>query len=122
MSDNQFYVLITVIGTGLAAIGAAIRFSVGIITKALNTNSEAMLRNTESNAVLATHIQIVTGYVTSRSKLPSDVKDFIREEISGVHDSIPEDPPSRPRVKTDPRGHKAGQYGIKRPGTKGDGE
>lgn len=67
MTDNQFYVLITVIGSGCASIGLAIRFSVGRIVKALDDNSSAMLKNTEANAVLSTKIDTVSQFVRERS-------------------------------------------------------
>jgi hypothetical protein len=89
MTDTQFYVLITVLGTGLAGIGAAIRFSVSRVIKALDANSLAMLDNTKSNAVLSTKIDAIAGYVERRSHVPSNVKDFIREEISATHDVDP---------------------------------
>lgn len=87
MTDNQFYALLTVLGTGLAGIGAAIRFSVGRVVKALDLNSTAMLDNTKSNAILSTKIDTITTYVQGRSRVSSDVKEFIREEISGVHEA-----------------------------------
>src|SRR5277367_3728524 len=90
MTDTQFYVLITVLGTGLAGIGAAIRFSVSRVVKALDGNSAAMLENTKSNAVLSTKIDAIAGYVQrDRSRVPSNVKEFVREEISATHDVDP---------------------------------
>lgn len=87
MTDTQFYVLITVLGTGLAGVGAAIRFSVNRVVKALDLNSTAMLDNTKSNAILTTKIETIAGYVQGRSRVSSEVKEFIREEISGVHEA-----------------------------------
>lgn len=85
MSDAQVTILITVLGTGLGAIAAAIRWAVGRVTKSMDINSAAMLENTKSNTVLSTKIDIISNYVQGRSKLSSDVKEFIRDEISGVH-------------------------------------
>lgn len=94
MTDTQFYILITVIGAGLTGIGAAIRFSVTHVVKALDANSKAMLENTKSNAVLATKIDSVAFYVQrDRSRVPSNVKEFVKEfvteEISATHDVDP---------------------------------
>lgn len=103
MTENQFYVLISVLGAGLAGIGAAIRFSVGRVVRALDLNTETMLGNTKSNAVLSTKIDSIGAYVErrsknstppatqGRSKISSDVREFIQDEIereiSGVHDA-----------------------------------
>lgn len=97
MTDNQFYMLISVLGAGLAGIGAAIRFSVGRVVRALDVNSTAMLENTKSNAILSTKIDAIGSYVQRRSGVPSDVKEFlagavaeaVEKEISGVHDVAP---------------------------------
>lgn len=70
MTDNQFYILITVVGTGLAAIGTAIRFAATRIVRALDKNSDAMIKNTESNAVLSTKIDSIANYVRDRDTTP----------------------------------------------------
>ena len=97
MTDNQFYALLGILATGLAGIGAAIRWSVSRVTTAMERNTAAMIENTKSNAVLSTKIDAISGYVErteqrSRSSVPSNVKEFVRaeihEEISGVHESI----------------------------------
>lgn len=121
LSDNQFNLLLGVIVTGLGGIAAAIRFSVGRVVKALDANTGMMLENTKSNVVLSTKIDTVATYVQGRSRVPSEVKDFIREEISGVHaaavvgpeDITPVETPQRPtggayskikRAKSEPGG------------------
>jgi hypothetical protein len=109
MTDNQFYALITVLGAGLAGIGAAIRFSVGRVVSALDQNSAVMLKNTESNAILSTKIDAIAGYVQSRSRVPSAVKELIREEVSAAHeaadvestdDSTPPEGTRKPRASS----------------------
>jgi hypothetical protein len=107
VTDNQFYILITVIGAGLAGIGAAIRFSVGRVVGALDLNSSTMLENTKSNAVLSTKIDAIGSYVQGRSRVSSEVKEFvavaIRDEISGVHDAVKSTSPSSNDDDTTPR-------------------
>ena len=122
MTDNQFYVLITVIGAGLAGIGAAIRFSVGRVVRALDASTTAMLDNTKSNAILSTKIDAVSLYVQGRSRVPSDVKEFVRteihEEISGVHEAISQafegDERKTPRETPKRAPSLGGEYGTKR--------
>lgn len=63
MTDNQFYALITAIATGCGLIGAAIRFTGNRLIAALDKNSETMLENTKSNAVLSTKIDAVSTFV-----------------------------------------------------------
>lgn len=70
MTDNQFYVLITVVGTGLGLVGAAIRFSAGRIVAALDKNSDSMIKNTESNAILSTKIDSIANFVHGRHTPP----------------------------------------------------
>lgn len=134
MSDNQFNALLIVIGSGLSLIAAALRWSVGIITRSLERNTSAMIQNTSSNAVLSAKIDGVSAYVDRRSKLPSDatqlIKEQVEKEISGVHavdPRIAEFPePGPTRVETNPRGVPIGGIGggyrpPGRPGTKGGG-
>ena len=109
MTDNQFNLLIGVLAAGFGVIGAAIRFSVNRVVKALDTNSAAMLENTKSNAVLSTKIDAIAGYVQGQRRRVSTevkefVKDFVEEEISGVHEIDPriaamdedDTPPAKP--------------------------
>jgi hypothetical protein len=131
MSDNQFNALLIVIGSGLSLIAAALRWSVGIVTRSLERNTLAMMANTQSNAVLSTKIDGVASYVDRRSKLPSDaaqlIRDQVEKEISGVHAvdprivAIPEPEATRTNVRTNPQGVPIGGYRPpNRPGTKGD--
>ena len=132
MSDNQFNALLIVIGSGLSLIAAALRWSVGVVTRSLERNTAAMIANTSSNAILSTKIDCVSSYVDRRSKLPSDAQALIREqvekEISGVHAVDPRiadfPEPGPTRVTTNPRGVPVQQPGYRppnRPGTKGGG-
>lgn len=132
MSDNQFNALLTVIGVGLTAIAAALRWSVGVVTRSLERNTAAMIANTASNAVLSTKVDAVSVFVDRRSKLPSDaaamIRDQVAQEISGIHPTDPRiaampDPEPRQRVETNPRGIPtgAGYRPPNRPGTKGGG-
>lgn len=68
MNDTQFYVLVTVLGGGLAAIGAAIRFSISRVIKAIDSNSKAMIDNTASNSVLSTKIDSIADFVQKRER------------------------------------------------------
>jgi hypothetical protein len=115
MTDNQFYILITVIGAGLAGIGAAIRFSVGRVIHAMDNTSAALVENTKSNAILSTKIDTVSTFVQGRSRVSSEVKEFIREEISGVHDAITQSEIDADDRKTPRESKRApSEYGIKR--------
>ncbi len=71
MSDVQFYIVTTVIGAGFAGLVAAVRFSTARIVRALDHNSDAMLENTKSNAVLATKIDRIDGFVVGRKAAPT---------------------------------------------------
>ena len=107
MTDTQFYVLITVIGAGLAGIGAAIRFAVSRVVKSIDGNAAALIDNTKSNAILSTKIDTISTYVQGRSRVSSEVKEFvavtIRDEISGVHDAIRSTGPAGNDDDTTPR-------------------
>ena len=61
MSDIQ--ILATVLTAGFGVVAAAIRFSVSRVVLALDRNSEAMLENTKSNAILSTKIDAIANYV-----------------------------------------------------------
>ena len=63
MTDAQFSVLVGCIGGGLAMIAAAIRFAAMRIINALDANANAMIKHTESNAILATKIDGVVEWV-----------------------------------------------------------
>lgn len=138
MTDNQFYVLITVIGAGLAGIGAAIRFSVGRVVSALDLNSANMLENTKSNAVLTTKIDGIAQFVQGRSRSPTDsaqqrseahtaalrqqaqalspeIREFIRDEISGVHEAADPNATLGEKVKRAPT-QGGGQYNLSKRG------
>ena len=70
MDDTQFKILITVVGAGLGGIGMAIRFSTSRVVSALDKNSDAMLKNTESNAILSTKIDSIASYVREQRTTP----------------------------------------------------
>jgi thioredoxin reductase len=85
MTDTQFYILVTVVGAGLTGIGAAIRFSANRLLKALDKNSDVMLKNTESNTVLTTKIDSIFSWMERRGTTP---------------------PTTKKRAATSPHGHK----------------
>jgi hypothetical protein len=66
VTEVQFYILTTVVGGGFAGLVAAVRFSGARIVRALDINSEYMLENTRSNAVLSTKIDRISDYIDGR--------------------------------------------------------
>jgi hypothetical protein len=70
MTDTQFYILVSVLGVGLAGIGTAIRWSVNRVTKSLDKNSDAMLDNTKSNTKLSTKIDTIFEWMERRGTMP----------------------------------------------------
>jgi len=84
MTDAQFGVLVTVLGAGLAGIGAAIRFSMSRIVVALDASSKALIDNTASNAVLATKIDSIAEFVhRERDKQPTPVEGVPVKGLAG---------------------------------------
>lgn len=63
MTDSQFTILVGVLGTGLAGIGAVIKWSVGVLTNALKENTKAMIANSASNATLSAKIDGVSSWI-----------------------------------------------------------
>lgn len=71
MEDWQFGLLLTAVTTGLGGIAAAVSWGAKRITKTIDRNTEAMVKNTESNAVLSTKIDSITDYIhRERDKTP----------------------------------------------------
>ncbi len=70
MTDGQFNALIAVLGTGLAAIGIAIRWAASRIVKSQDASTTALVANTASNAILSTKIDNVTRWVETRATRP----------------------------------------------------
>lgn len=70
MEDWQFGILVTGITGGLGAIAAAIRWSIRRYINGLDRNTDAMLKNTESNAVLATKIDSISKFVKRAATTP----------------------------------------------------
>lgn len=71
MTDSQFGLLIAAVTAGLGGIAAVIRWSVGVIQTALLDNTKAMISNTASNAVLATKIDTIAGWVDGVRTTPA---------------------------------------------------
>jgi hypothetical protein len=70
LTDGQFGILASVLTVGLGAIAAAIRFGVSRVVTALDVNSQAMIANTASNAVLSTKIDAITEYIHRERPTP----------------------------------------------------
>lgn len=103
MSDAQITAIITaIVGLG-GLLVSALRWAVNRVTASNDAGTTAIIANTASNATLVTKID---GLSRSIERLD----DFVKDEISGVHDG-----PPKPR--TPPRGIRA-----PRPGTYHDGE
>jgi len=83
MSDGQFAALMTVLGAIGTSIVAIIKWSVTRLTVALDGNTSAHLRSVEAMTIMSTKLDFV--YNASR-----DVRDFVTEERSGVHE-VPEE-------------------------------
>jgi len=79
MSDGQFAALMTVLGGIGTSIVAIIKWSVTRLTVALDGNTAAHLKSVEAMTVMSTKLDFV--YNASR-----EVKDFVVEERSGVHE------------------------------------
>jgi hypothetical protein len=111
MSDAQFATLISVIGVGLSLIGAAIKWAVGRLVASLDKNTEAHLTNAKAMTEMSTKLDFVYNAT-------GKVDQFMREEVSAVHDAADETPrmkrertpvgrrnhPLYPRAKTNPEG------------------
>lgn len=80
MTDVQFGALLAVLGTIGASIVGIIKWSVTRLTSALDGNTTAHLKSVEAMTVMSTKLDFV--YNASR-----EVKDFVVEERSGVHDT-----------------------------------
>jgi hypothetical protein len=107
MTEVQFGLLLGAIsGLGALLVGA-LRWAVNRVTKSNDDGTAAIIANTASNAVLVTKID---GLARAMERLD----DFVKEEISGVHDGPPK--PGQ-RFKTPVRGTRA-----PRPGTFHDTE
>lgn len=61
MSDIQ--ILASVLTAGFGVVAAAIRFSVSRVVLALDKNSDAMLENTKSNAILSAKIDSIASFI-----------------------------------------------------------
>lgn len=94
MDPDQFKWLLAALGLGLSGIAAAIKWVGGRITSSIDRNSDAMIENTASNAVLSTKIDGIAKFVQ------------LREESSS---------------QTPPRGVPVTTPGYARPSTKGGG-
>lgn len=126
MTDAQFNALLVVLGGGLTAVAAAIRWSVTRGVKAMDRGADALVANTASSATLATKIDgmsakldNVDGFVRkapSRSEVEALVSVTVEKEISGVHEAAGFETRTQLTARPQPP---PGQYGPKRPGTSG---
>lgn len=83
MGDGQFTALLSVLGAIGASIVGIIKWSVNRLTVALDGNTAAHLKSVEAMTIMSTKLDFV--YNASR-----EVKEFVAEERSGVHDTPPE--------------------------------
>lgn len=86
VKDWQIGLLISVITAGLGGIAAAIRWGVKRIThkmdgtdKVVSLNTDAMIKNTESNAVLSTKIDSIAKFVKRARTTPPEGNKIIHE-------------------------------------------
>lgn len=93
MTDAQFNVLIGVIAAGLGGLATVIKWSVSILTKSLDTNTQAHLESVKVMTAMSTKLDFVY-------QATGKVDQFIKEEISGVHDT--DDVRRLSRAKTNP--------------------
>lgn len=63
MEDWQFGLITTAVTAGLTGIATAVSWSARRIIKAMDRNTDAMVDNTKSNAVLTTKIDSIANYV-----------------------------------------------------------
>jgi hypothetical protein len=106
MTDAQLGLVLAAIATLGGSLIAALKWAVNRVTKSNDDGTSALLANTASNATL----------IATLSNLARQIErldDFVKEEISGVHDGPPR------RGAPTPRG---GGIRIARPGTHHDGE
>lgn len=79
MEDWQFGLLLTAVTGGLAAIAGAIRWSVKRYIASTDRNTEMLLKNTESNAVLSTKIDAIARFVKRARTTPGEGMKVIDE-------------------------------------------
>lgn len=95
MTDAQFTILVSVIGSGLAGLIGIVKWAVTRLSSALDNNTAAHLKSVEEMTRMSTKLDFVY-QATGR------VDDFVREEISGAvsvevpQDDTPVDKPMRP--------------------------
>jgi len=111
MTDGQLAALLSVLSAIGASIVAILKWSVTRLTAALDTNTQAHLKSVEKMTEVSTKMDFV--YEASR-----EVKDFVTEERSGVHEAPT---PVEIRPRKHPRAQSpVGLYGPKRPPKEGE--
>jgi len=107
MTDGQLAALLSVLSAIGASIVAVLKWAVGRLTNALDTNTKAHLDSVAKLTEVSTKMDFV--YSASR-----EVKDFVTEERSGVHEAPT--PVEIPNPRKHPRAQSpVGLYGPKRP-------
>ena len=103
MTDTQLGLVLAAIATLGGSLIAALKWAVNRVTKSNDDGTAALIANTASNATLIAEVRNLARQIER-------LDDFVKDEISGVHDGPPK--PSRT-----PRG------GVPvRPGTYRDGD
>jgi hypothetical protein len=100
VSDAQLTIILGAIATLGGSLVAALRWAVQRVTKSNDDGTFALVENTKSNATLITKLD-------GLSRAIERLDDFVKEEISGIHDG-----PPKPRARTAPQGVR-----MPRPGT-----
>lgn len=89
MTDGQLAALLSVLSAIGASLVAVVKWSVTRLTTALDSNTNAHLESVKKMTEVSTKMDFV--YQASR-----DVRDFVTEERSGVHDApTPVETPKR---------------------------
>ena len=105
MTDTQLGLVLAAIATLGGSLIAALKWAVNRVTKSNDDGTAALIANTASNATLIAEVRNLARQIER-------LDDFVKDEISGVHDN-----PPKPRQGATPRG------GVPvRPGTYRDGD
>lgn len=128
LTDTQFAVLVSAIVAAAGGLGTTIKWAVGRVVRALDTNSEAMLANAEKATALATKIDRVDSWLDQHTP-PLGSQMYVspppapltpppppRRAPSVVTDSDDDYQPPRPTItRTPARGIPITAYGPKKP-------
>lgn len=100
MTDAQLAAVLAAIAALAGSLIAALKWAVHRVTKSNDDGTAALIANTASNATLIAEVRTLARQIER-------LDDFVKEEISGVHDGPPRRSASTPR----------GGVRLPRPGT-----